>query len=254
MKNINKKEIYINNLKLIEDNFSHLSTYEAEKLAERIYCTNLVNEYKQIDKWIKDKKINFKSNVKKFPIKKLNGWTQSKSGDIVHESGKFFSIVGVRIGDNADREIGNKGWDQPIVKEFNFNGGLLGLIRTKIEGLPHYLVQARFEPGNYGTIQLGPTLQATFSNFNQEHGGRKPHYSEFFEDYKSKKNYVFNNWLAEDGGKILKKRNLGLVKNIDHKNIEIINDDFRWISLYQINKLIDRNSIINPHLARLIYL
>ncbi|GIR20438.1 hypothetical protein CM15mP35_06990 [bacterium] len=53
--------------------------------------------------------------------------------------------------------------------------------------MPHYLVQARFEPGNYGTIQLGPTLQATFSNFNQEHGGRKPYYSEFFEDYKSKK-------------------------------------------------------------------
>ncbi|GIR20437.1 hypothetical protein CM15mP35_06980 [bacterium] len=41
--------------------------------------------------------------------------------------------MGVRIGDNANREIGNKGWDQPIVKEFNFNGGLLGLIRTKIE-------------------------------------------------------------------------------------------------------------------------
>ena len=143
MKNINKKEIFISNLKLIKENFSQLSTYEAEKLTERIYCTNLVYENKQIDKWIQDKKINFKSNVRKIPIKKLNGWTQNKNGDIVHESGKFFSIVGVRIGDNANREIGNKGWDQPIVKEFNFNGGLLGLIRTKIEGLPHYLVQAR---------------------------------------------------------------------------------------------------------------
>ena len=48
MKNINKKEIYINNLKLIEDNFSHLSTYEAEKLAEHIYCTNLVNEINKL--------------------------------------------------------------------------------------------------------------------------------------------------------------------------------------------------------------
>ena len=40
-------------------------------------------------------------------------------------------------------------------------------------------MQARFEPGNYGPIQISPTLQATFSNLNQEHGGRKPHYHEF---------------------------------------------------------------------------
>ena len=78
MKNINKKEIYISNFNLIKENFSHLTTYEAEKLTEHIYCTNLVYESGQIDKWIKDKKENFKSNVKKFPIKILFKSDQNK--------------------------------------------------------------------------------------------------------------------------------------------------------------------------------
>ena len=42
-------------------------------------------------------------------------------------------------------------------------GGLLGLIRTKIEGLPHYLVEAKYEPGNFNSVLFSPTLQATFS-------------------------------------------------------------------------------------------
>ena len=76
----------------------------------------------------------------------------------------------------------------------------------------------------------------------------------FFEDYKIKKNYQFNNWLSEDGGKFLNKRNLGLVKNIHSNKVKEINDDFRWMSLFQINELMYSNSIINPHLARLINL
>ena len=51
------------------------------------------------------------------------------------------------------------------------------------------------------------------------------------------KNYLFNNWLAEDGGKFLKKRNLGLVKNVEYKDIEIINDDFMWLSFFSDSRI-----------------
>ena len=248
-----KKEIYIENLNKIKKINPKLSIYRAEKLSEQISCTNIVHNKEDIKQWIKERKNAFQSSVKEIPINKTKGWKYDSEGNLNHSSGKFFSIVGVRVGSNANREIGSKGWDQPIVKEFNYKGGLLGLVRTKIDDLPHYLVQTRFEPGNYGLIQLGPTLQATFSNFNQEHGGRKPYYSEFFNDYEDKKNYLFNNWLAEDGGKFLKKRHLGLVKNVEYKDIEIINDDFMWLSFFQIVELIDSNSLVNPHLSRLIY-
>ena len=126
-------------------------------------------------------------------------------------------------------------------------------IRTKIDQLPHYLVEAKFEPGNYNKILLSPTLQATFSNINQAHKGRKPYYYEFFEDYEKTENYLFNNWLTEDGGRLYNKRNLGLVKFIPHEEISL-KDGFIFLSMFQIKQLIRESSIVNPHLARLIFL
>ena len=54
--------------------------------------------------------------------------------------------------------------------------------------------------------------------------------------------------------KFLKMHHASLLHHNKSFVRDIINDDYRWLSVYQINKLIDRNSIINPHLARLIYL
>ena len=56
--------------------------------------------------------------------------------NISHETGRFFEILGLRISDNSGREVSG-GWDQPIVKEHNFDGGVLALLRTYIDDLPH---------------------------------------------------------------------------------------------------------------------
>jgi len=230
-----------------------MSEYNVEKIAEQISCTNLLFELDDIQNWIKNKKDNFKTQVNQYPINNMREWEVKKNGSIEHSSGKFYKIIGVKVGPNSDREVKKTGWEQPLIKEYNNIGGLLGLIRTKIEGLPHYLIQAKFEPGNYGIFQLSPTLQATFSNINKIHGGNPPHYFNYFKDYKIKKNYLFNYWFAEDGGRFYKKRNLALIKYVDYKTIPIVNDNFTWMSLYQVQKLIKSNSQVNPHLLRLIF-
>ena len=192
-----------------------LSSYEIEKLVEHSMCTNVLNTYGEVVDWVEKIKRQFDTEIKEIPLENLRNWKVGTK-KIEHSSGKFFEVLGFRVGSNSIREV-EAGWDQPIIKEHGFDGGVLCLIRTYIEDLPHYLVQARFEPGNYDHIQLSPTLQATFSNLNQEHGGSKPPYSEFFEDYSKNQNeYIFNEWLAEDGGKFYFKRNKGLVKQVDY--------------------------------------
>ena len=47
------------------------------------------------------------------------------------------------------------------------------MIRKKIKGIPHYLTEAKFEPGNYNKIQISPSVQATYSNLNRVHKGKK---------------------------------------------------------------------------------
>tara|TARA_B000000565_G_C23776025_1_gene374096 strand:- start:728 stop:1516 length:789 start_codon:yes stop_codon:yes gene_type:complete len=253
---IDKKKSNFNRLKVeVAKVFPELNDYELEKIVERNICTNVFSEKKDIEDWFK--KIIESSNVsvEEINVNDCDSWNVDKNGNISHDSGGFFKIIGLRTKNSTTREVGNQGWDQPIVSEINNDGGILGLVRSYIEGLPHYLVEAKFEPGNYGFVQLSPTLQATFSNINKAHGGRLPNYYEFFKDYEaSQEDYLFNQWLNEDGGRLNKKRNRGLVKNVAYEDIQLENQNFAWLSFHQINQFINQGNYVNPHLARLIYL
>lgn len=69
-------------------------------------------------------------------------------------------------------------WDQPIINQPEI--GFLGFIVKKIQGVYHFLMQAKIEPGNLNVVQLSPTLQATRSNYTRVHKGAIPKYLEYF--------------------------------------------------------------------------
>lgn len=248
-----KKEEYLKNLKLISSIFPNTEPYLLEKMLENVMCTNLVNKSEEILNWYNERLNHDNSEEKIASLKNLEGWNFNQNGFISHESNAFFKIIGLQIRNQNSREILNSEWDQPILQEKDNVGGLLGLLRTKINDLPHYLIEAKYEPGNYNKILLSPTLQATFSNINRAHGGRSPNYYDFFSDYEESSSYLFNNWLTEDGGRLYKKRNLALVKEVEFKDLEI-KEGFILISMYQVKYFLRKHSIVNPHLARLIFL
>ena len=120
--------------------------------------------------------------IEDIPLDECRGWSINEdSGWISHDSGEFFIVQGVRVALSSNREV-TGGWDQPMVTQVGFDGGLLGLLRKRIDGVPHYLVEAKAEPGNPDKVQISPTLQATFSNLKRAHGGNKPRYAEFLKD------------------------------------------------------------------------
>ena len=101
--------------------------------------------------------------VEEIDVKNLEKWNIGiESGNISHDSKEFFEIIGVKVSNTFDREVGKKGWTQPMIAKNP--GGILGILMKKINGIPHYLLQAKAEPGNIGKLQLSPTLQATTSN------------------------------------------------------------------------------------------
>ena len=249
-----KKEIFNNLLEVLKNHNSEISDYEIEKSAEIMMCTNTLHNLEDVLNWYEKVKNNLNAKEELIDLDKVLDW-ENKNSLIKHKSGGYFEVVGVRVKSNGARELKNSGWDQPMLRESNKQntGGLLGLIRTKIDGLPHYLVEAKYEPGNYNSVLLSPTLQATFSNLNQVHNGRKPNYFEFFLDHEDSSQYLFNNMLTEDGGRLYKKTNKGLVKELNFSEIEI-KDNFILLSLFQIKQLIKTTTIVNPHLARLIFI
>jgi len=235
--------------------FPEKSDIEIEKLVEHTMCTNTFHELIDVEKWYEDVVTKLETKVEIIDINDCENWKTDKNGNIQHSTNKFFKIIGVKVSNSSSREVGNKGWSQPIIAETTQDGGLLGLVRSNINGLPHYLVEAKFEPGNVNFVQLSPTLQATFSNINKAHGGVQPNYLDIFNDYETnEKDYIFKQWFSEDGGRLFNKRNLGLVKNVKYEDIVDIQENFYWISLYQIRQFLSKGPYVNPHLARLIFM
>ena len=191
--------------------------------------------------------------VSDIPLNECKGWyADSETGWLKHESGEFFVVQGVRVALTVNREV-KGGWDQPIIKQIGYDGGLLGLLRQRLDGIPHYLIEAKAEPGNPDKIQISPTLQATFSNLKQAHGGRKPRFAEYFENPENYKGEVlFAQWMSEDGGRLHLKRNKGMLVEVPEGSISEIPEGFRWVSLYQLKALIKENSWVNPHIRGII--
>ena len=206
---------------------------------------------KEIKTWYKNIIQKSNTKVKKIDLTQCSNWIINKK-TISHKSKKFFKVEALRITNSYNREV-TGGWDQPILTEPGYKGGILGLLRKEINGVPHYLINAKFEPGNYRLIQLSPTLQATFSNISKAHKGSAPRFLKYFKDPKDNNcKIIFKQWFSEEGGRLRNKRNLGILLNHEsHKKIKI-DSDFKWVTLKQIKELIFENAMINPHLRGLV--
>ena len=219
---------------------------------ELLYNIKPLNKTEDIKKWYKQTIKKSKIKIKTIPLIECKNWKINKKGQMIHSSGSFYKVEGVRVLNSFKREI-NKGWDQPMFTEPGFDGGILGLLKKKINNSPHYLINANFEPGNYKFIQLSPTVQATFSNIKRSHGGRGVKFLKFFQN-SSKKNckIIFKQWVSEEGGRLRNKRNLCIIVEYTGKKSIKISSDYKWVTLSQIKELIFENAMVNPHLRTLV--
>ena len=96
-----------------------------------------------------------------------------------------------------------KSWDQPIINQPEV--GYLGFITKSINGVLHFLSQAKIEPGNVNFVQISPTLQATRSNYSQVHKGKKPLFLEYFQKATQESN-SFRSTSIRTRSKVFKKK------------------------------------------------
>ncbi len=184
---------------------------------------------KNFQKWFNLQKRQNKIFVKYKKLNNLNNWFFNKKY-IYHKSKKFFKIVGIEVKSN----LIVKNWDQPIIVQNEL--GILGIIKDK--KTEKYLLQAKVEPGNKNKLQLSPTVQATKSNYERVHRGKKIPFLNIF--IKNKKNFISQ---SEQGYRYLFKFNNNSLIEID-KKIKILKN-FYWFSKENLKKLIKRKSILN---------
>jgi len=193
---------------------------------------------KEILGWIKKQNECVEVKVNKVPFESLQNWKfDNISGSLVHESGKFFSIQGIRVNTSLNAI---SSWDQPIINQPEV--GYLGFIVKKINNVLHFLIQAKIEPGNINYVQLSPTLQATKSNYEQVHNGRKPLYLDYFKNV-LKENVLLDQLQSEQGSRFLKKRNRNIIILVE-EDFEVF-ENFKWVTLGDIKELMHYDNVVN---------
>ncbi len=241
IKNILEKNGYEVNL----DTILRINT-----MTESIRDDNQINTLDYVINWFNKKREESDMTVQEIGINDLDKWdTSSTTGNIYHESKGFFEVIGVKVSNTFDREVGKEGWTQPMIG--NNPGGILGLLMKKINGIPHYLVQAKAEPGNIGKLQLSPTLQATTSNLLKAHGGKKPLFAEYFDE-KENPNIIYAKWQSEDGGRFHLKSNYNMIVEVNEDEELTIPDYFIWVTLFQIKQLLKIENFVGPHIRGII--
>jgi len=231
-------------------NLDSESNNRINTMVESIRDDNQINKLDYIIEWFNKKREESDMIVEEIGVKDLEKWNiEEKTGNLSHNSKGFFEIIGIKVSNAFDREVGKEGWTQPMIAKNP--GGILGILMKKINGVPHYLLQAKAEPGNIGKLQLSPTLQATTSNLLKAHGGKRPLFAEYFDESNNPK-IIYAKWQSEDGGRFHLKSNYNMIVEVNENEDLKIPDSFIWVTLYQIKQLMKIENFVGPHVRGII--
>lgn len=207
---------------------------------ESALCLDGVESLRTFKDWFEAFKANQRFEVRRRSLADLDGWRfQEGTGNLTHNSGRFFSIQGLEIWTNFGHV---QHWMQPIINQPEI--GILGFLTKRFDGILHFLVQAKMEPGNVNGPQVSPTVQATHSNYTQAHGGKQvPYLDWFLRDQRGR--CLVDQLQSEQGARFLAKRNRNMIVMVrDDEPIEVL-DGFFWLTLGQLSRLLREDNIVN---------
>ncbi len=200
-----------------------------------------LHEDAEVDAWIEARRSTALLQTEVVPLDLIKQWSRDPStGNIAHRSGRFFSITGLVVRHRmltAELE-----WDQPIIDQPEI--GILGILAKRFNGILHFCLQAKEEPGNIHSIQLSPTVQATYSNYSRVHGGALPPFLEYFVDIPAEQ-LLYAKLQTEDGGRFLFKSNRNMIVLLRDDDAVSLPEGFIWLSLRQIAERIQRDNLFN---------
>ena len=166
-------------------------------------------------------------------LTKSKRWSLSE-GEIKHDSGRFFSVVGIRwTAPNGDRV------SQPLFKQEE--QGILGFIIRRLDDANEILAYAKIEPGNVDTVQLAPTCQATRGNISRVHGGELPPFADFFEHTASK--FLYDVPQSEQGTRFYGKQNRNVLVAVERDLAHQLTH--RWLPVEEMLELLEVDFAIN---------
>jgi len=192
----------------------------------------------EIISWFTNLKFRYDLTVEKIPMKYLTDWTRTDHA-IYHVREQFFSVIAVRV-EADNREVGS--WTQPLVKPCG--EGIVAFIIKSINGVLHFLIQGKVEPGNFDVIEMAPTVQCVTGSYHDAPPDKRPPFLDYLLNvdeagirYKAKQ--------SEEGGRFYREQNLNMIVEVEDDFPVEVPDNYIWMTANQIKTFIKYNNFVN---------
>lgn len=186
--------------------------------------------------WLSRQKAMYNLLVTPKPLKKIQEWNINEY-DISRKDNEYFKVIGVKV-TISSREVSS--WCQPLVQPQQ--QGLCAFIIKDIGGIPHLLVQAKLECGNYDVMELAPTVQCLTGKYISE-TNTQPFIS--FVLNAPKEQILFDTLQSEEGGRFYHEQNRNMLIKVDDDFPLTVPDNYRWMTLHQLFNFLKFNNFLN---------
>jgi dTDP-4-dehydro-6-deoxy-alpha-D-glucopyranose 2,3-dehydratase len=200
------------------------------------------HSFDEIIMWLTNLKCSYDLEVNTKSLFETSDWVINSS-EIYHKNNNFFKIIATKV-EISNREVNS--WYQPLMEPVN--EGIVAFIYKNISGVPHFLIQAKLECGNFDILEMAPTVQCITGSY--ENSKEIP-----FLDYvlKTDKSRITHDSLqSEEGGRFYHEQNRHLIVEADEDFAEDIPSNYIWVTLKQLNTFLKFNNYLNIQARSLI--
>jgi oxidase EvaA len=128
--------------------------------------------------------------------------------------------------------------------------GLAGFLCAEINGVLHFLLQAKPEPGIVGSVELGPTVSLFDYQRRAAYGVELPYLHHFL--HPADDVILHSSIQSEEGGRFWALRNHFLVIKVPAADAIHREDNFEWLTLAQLQQLSQGESLVNSEARTLL--
>jgi dTDP-4-dehydro-6-deoxy-alpha-D-glucopyranose 2,3-dehydratase len=216
---------------------------EADPLKVKFLSSALTNDgayhtIEEIITFITKLKSESDLEIRRIPLKTLKDWIFDEES-IYHKDKKFFKVIATEV------EIGSREvikWSQPMVEPAQ--DGLYAFVCKEINGLMHFIVQAKLECGNHDIIEFAPTVQCLTGNYRQTREGTLP-----FLEYvlnAGQGQIFYDSRQSEEGGRFFHEQNRNMIVIDDKDEIPVeLPQNYIWMTLNQLYTFLKFNNYLN---------
>ena len=120
--------------------------------------------------------------------------------------------------------------------------GLCAFIIKNIGSVPHFLVQAKLECGNYDVMELAPTVQCLTGRYDTD--TNTPPFVSYVLNAPEDE-ILFDTLQSEEGGRFFHEQNRNMLIRVGDDFPLTVPDNYRWMTLHQLFSFLKFNNFLN---------